>query len=192
MERFVKFSNSVRVSYTHYKVCGWDVHLFDRVLADTEIDCITEQLQPDGELDWKSNRELWFYLERGDQEPPRLDIQGLCKATPGVLKEYFEDMMHNSFDGWELTEQEVISRLIDDIELYQQIASQQRQAPIVVMDNRDQNTTWLWLNETDYVEVDPADLYRNMVENCFEEADGTLDTADLQDMIDYLTPIALK
>lgn len=35
-------------------------------------------------------------------------------------------------------------------------------------DNRDTNTTWLWLDGTStpsYVEVDPIDLFVNMVDN---------------------------
>ncbi len=33
------------------------------------------------------------------------------------------------------------------------------------VDNRDTSTTWLWLNDTDYVEVDPLDLFDNAIEN---------------------------
>jgi hypothetical protein len=38
---------------------------------------------------------------------------------------------------------------------------------IDLIDNRDQMTTWLWINgETEYIEVDPIELMTNMVENC--------------------------
>jgi len=41
--------------------------------------------------------------------------------------------------------------------------------PIKSVDNRDERTTWLWLNELQYVEVDPVDIYNNMLENCQED-----------------------
>ncbi len=36
---------------------------------------------------------------------------------------------------------------------------------IVGYDNRDTNTTWLWISPTKYVEVDPTDLYNTMLDN---------------------------
>jgi len=36
------------------------------------------------------------------------------------------------------------------------------------LDNRDSDTTWIWLDGTDtpsYVEVDPIELFTNMLEN---------------------------
>lgn len=43
-----------------------------------------------------------------------------------------------------------------------------REVEVVRVDNRDERTTWLWINEQMYVEVDPVDLYENMKENCPE------------------------
>ena len=37
------------------------------------------------------------------------------------------------------------------------------------LDNRDSRTTWLWLDSLMYIEVDPVDLMRNMIENCYNE-----------------------
>lgn len=39
------------------------------------------------------------------------------------------------------------------------------QVDIKSIDNRDQYTTWLWINDHQYVEVNPVDLLRNMIEN---------------------------
>ena len=41
------------------------------------------------------------------------------------------------------------------------------QRDIVGYDNRDDNTTWLWISSTEYVEVNPRQLYDNMIENCY-------------------------
>ena len=40
---------------------------------------------------------------------------------------------------------------------------------VTCTDNRDQGTTWLWINESEYVEVNPVDLMGNMIENCYNE-----------------------
>ncbi len=40
---------------------------------------------------------------------------------------------------------------------------------VLVVDNRDSDTTWLWVSKTEYIEVNPRTLYDNMVENCFPE-----------------------
>ena len=40
------------------------------------------------------------------------------------------------------------------------------------LDNRDQGATWIWLpdiRQNSYVEVDPGELYGNMIENCYNE-----------------------
>ncbi len=34
------------------------------------------------------------------------------------------------------------------------------------VDSRDDRTTWLWLNDGEFVEVDPVELHANMLENC--------------------------
>ncbi len=34
------------------------------------------------------------------------------------------------------------------------------------VDNRDADTSWLWINDTDYLEVQITDLQRNAAENC--------------------------
>ena len=36
---------------------------------------------------------------------------------------------------------------------------------VASVDNRDYRTTWLWIGR-DYVEVDPVDLFTNMIDNC--------------------------
>lgn len=41
-----------------------------------------------------------------------------------------------------------------------------------ILDNRDQGTTWIWIDDirtTPYVEVNPIELYENMIENCYNE-----------------------
>jgi hypothetical protein len=37
--------------------------------------------------------------------------------------------------------------------------------PILDTDNRDDSTTWLWINQREYVEVNPKELMENMIEN---------------------------
>ncbi len=37
---------------------------------------------------------------------------------------------------------------------------------VTEVDNRDSRTTWLWISSNQYIEVDPIDLIKNMVENC--------------------------
>ena len=37
---------------------------------------------------------------------------------------------------------------------------------ITEWDNRDERCTWLWISESEYIEVDPQELYQNMRENC--------------------------
>lgn len=46
-----------------------------------------------------------------------------------------------------------------------------RERTIVEVDNRDERTTWLWLNQHEYIEVDPVELHANMLENCCCEPD---------------------
>lgn len=36
---------------------------------------------------------------------------------------------------------------------------------ILDVDNRDDKTTWLWINQREYVEIDPSDLMLNMIQN---------------------------
>ena len=40
-----------------------------------------------------------------------------------------------------------------------------RHRPVIEVDNRDSRTTWLWINQTEYVEIDPVALMNNMLEN---------------------------
>jgi hypothetical protein len=40
-----------------------------------------------------------------------------------------------------------------------------RQVEVESTDNRDVNTTWLWIEPNAYVEVDPVDLLLNALEN---------------------------
>jgi len=53
------------------------------------------------------------------------------------------------------------------------------QYDIKELDNRDSNTTWIWLDGTDtpsYVEVDPIELFQNMLENLDpEDADEVIE-----------------
>ena len=60
--------------------------------------------------------------------------------------------------------------------MYKPIAEQYN---IGDVDNRDTNTTWLWLDGTatpSYVEVDPVELFLNMLENADpEEADKIME-----------------
>lgn len=44
-----------------------------------------------------------------------------------------------------------------------------KEVPVVETDNRDPRTTWLWINDKEYVEVDPYDLVENSIENLPEE-----------------------
>lgn len=37
------------------------------------------------------------------------------------------------------------------------------------LDNRDHNTTWVWTGENNFVEVNPVELFQNMVENCYND-----------------------
>lgn len=39
------------------------------------------------------------------------------------------------------------------------------QRDVVQVDNRDSNTTWLWISDTEYVEVIISDLVENAKEN---------------------------
>ena len=40
-----------------------------------------------------------------------------------------------------------------------------KERPIVKTDNRDPSTTWLHFADGSYVEVNPAELFSNMIEN---------------------------
>ena len=40
-----------------------------------------------------------------------------------------------------------------------------KRVPITELDNRGPDTTWIWINEHEYVEVNPTELYENMVRN---------------------------
>ena len=60
------------------------------------------------------------------------------------------------------------------------------------IDNQDSITTLLTLSNGTEVEVDVVDLYTNMVENNYEgpsKAGGSMDTSDIQAMVDYLNGI---
>lgn len=42
-------------------------------------------------------------------------------------------------------------------------------------DNRDPNTTWIWINDNEYVEINIAELVDNMIQNCmgyYEQEEG--------------------
>lgn len=60
----------------------------------------------------------------------------------------------------------------------------------MTIDNRDDHTTWLWpagYGVGSYVEVDPFDLFENMLVNCYEDREpGDVDTSDLQAMADRI------
>lgn len=43
------------------------------------------------------------------------------------------------------------------------------QVDIKSTDNRDPHTTWLWINDRQYVEVNPIELVYNVIENLPEE-----------------------
>ena len=34
------------------------------------------------------------------------------------------------------------------------------------VDSRDDHTTWLWISDDEYIEVDPVELHHNMLMNC--------------------------
>ena len=40
-----------------------------------------------------------------------------------------------------------------------------KEVPVVNIDNRDAGTTWLWISETEYVEVNLQELSQNAAEN---------------------------
>lgn len=56
-------------------------------------------------------------------------------------------------------------------------------------DNRDPHTTTLTIEDQQgqsyVVDIDPIELFRNMVENCFDGDDNT-DTSDLDDIVDFI------
>lgn len=60
------------------------------------------------------------------------------------------------------------------------------------IDNRDDHTTWLWPAGQDIgepIEIDPFEIFTNMLENCYENrnySEEGIDTSDLQGMADYI------
>ena len=62
---------------------------------------------------------------------------------------------------------------------------------MTMTDNRDPHTTTLTLTRGGTIDIDPIDLYINMVENCYENR-SDVDMSDLQGMVDYLNGIINK
>ena len=59
--------------------------------------------------------------------------------------------------------------------------------PVTEVDNRDNRTTWLWINESQYVEIDPVDLVENMIDNCAEwYKESGVEREDLDDALNVL------
>lgn len=55
---------------------------------------------------------------------------------------------------------------------------------VTEVDNRDSRTTWLWISNEQYIEVDPIELIQNMVENCAHViTDPTLHDGETEDPV---------
>ncbi len=91
--------------------------------------------------------------------------QNLCKA----VEEYVDEAKEHEDDSVMESRQPVDTRLEDFI-LYVQNSRQKPATSITPrIDNRDFRTTWLWINNNEYVEVDPVELLYNAVDNLPEE-----------------------
>lgn len=49
-----------------------------------------------------------------------------------------------------------------------------RSIEVQCVDNRDFRTTWVWIDDNKYVEIDPLDLVRNAIENLPEDEQAPL------------------
>lgn len=92
-----------------------------------------------------------------------------------ALKKLVEDYIteaEEAEDDVTLQDPNIETRKADFVEYLlqtQDIAQMTRRVPIENTDNRDFRTTWLWLDGSRYIEVDPIDLVQNAVENLPEE-----------------------
>jgi len=59
-----------------------------------------------------------------------------------------------------------------------------KERTIVEIDNRDDRTTWLHLEDGSYVEVDPIELFINMLENNYPHKDEFVAKLEVDDFID--------
>jgi len=55
-----------------------------------------------------------------------------------------------------------LENILSDMEVLPPRVCQRRDYKV---DNRDESTTWLWFSDREYLEVDPIELYNNMLEN---------------------------
>jgi chemotaxis protein histidine kinase CheA len=80
------------------------------------------------------------------------------------------DRLKDDADVWEL------ETLDDCVTRVKEILDQgpAEQVTILSTDNRDFRTTWLWIDNKRYVEVDPLDLLKNAIENCDEQEQAPL------------------
>lgn len=60
---------------------------------------------------------------------------------------------------------------------------------VVDTDNRDESTTTLTLSDGSTVDVNPIELVKNMIDNCFDSDVSMTDTSTLDDLIDYITQV---
>ena len=84
----------------------------------------------------------------GDQVCNSYNLHFECMTCPDVLG------IIVSVPNMEVTERDDLRDLMN-----------RKEQTVLEVDNRDDRTTWLWLAGNKYVEVDPTDLYENMLEN---------------------------
>lgn len=109
----------------------------------------------------------------------------------GLLIEYVMESNHQSWDGHPVRDQTAYAHLFEDmmtmwnatedasnhygadmsdgVHTYEADPETTKHVKVESVDNRDFRTTWLWLDGSHYVEVDPIDLVENAVENLPEE-----------------------
>jgi len=120
-------------------------------------------------------------------------------ALAGLLIDYIIESNHQSWDGHPARDQTAYAHLFEDMmaswnfsdkpeenfsqdiftgsHLFEAHKTEDtsdgpemtKHVKVESVDNRDFRTTWLWLDGSHYVEVDPIDLVENAVENLPEE-----------------------
>lgn len=103
--------------------------------------------------------------ERFDPDVP--DPSEVHDVPPGHLHEYLVEYPGSAIDGWSNQEQLIILELFRDIVRFSKNCpdpSDKIHLPVAT-DNRDMTTTIVTLDNGYQVEINPIDIFRNMLEN---------------------------
>ena len=114
----------------------------------------------------KTESEELFRLVQQEFDPTTKVPNKILDVRPEVLRDYFEAWLYDCRDGWSNQEQLTILQLFRDIQIAYEVTDKDY-PPIVVrgMVNRDMYTTTLTISTSHKVDVNPIDLFKNMLEN---------------------------